>query len=865
MSWWRLFQSRAKRRETELDSELRFHLQQVIDAKVAEGLQPEEARRQALVEFGGNEQVKEECRDVHRIASWENTVSNLKAALRFVKKSPGFSITVILTLALGIGANSAVFSAIDAVILRALPYPDSDQLVVLHQYNSRGKAVETNVATVRLEDWNRLSTAFDGIIGCYTNDLSETSGALPEKMSGALVTRRFLRVLGVSPVIGRDFVAEEERYGGPSAALISYGVWQRRFHGDPKALGAKLHFGKYDYTIIGVLPAGFSIPNRTTDLWSVSAPDAPFAQDRAQTWFFALGRLKPRTTPAQGQADLATVQAQLARQYAKTDRDISVRIESLKHSIVGESGSSLWLLFGAVSLLLLIACTNIAALLLARTSGRAQEITIRYSLGASRGSVVAQLLTEALVLALTGSVLGLCVAAAASGVLKSVAKTVPRIEEIQLDWSIVAYAVACAVICTLLFGLVPALQATRRTEARALAANSRTQVGATGRLQWWLVGAQVALAVMLLLGAGLLLRSFEALGKVHPGFDPNRVLTVRVSGSWGETADYKGLVRRVDNELDALRSVPGVVDAASSATLPGVSGNYPTEFKLIEGRALTEKILSDNKAVSARYFSTMRIPILSGRECQADPWGTVVVNQSFVRSFFGEASPLGHHLRWLHDPYNAEPRQIIGVVADARENGLRHPPMPVVYSCISAPDPSPYILVRTHGDPAAMGASLRRKMREVEPGRSVFDIVPLEQQLVAASAENRFRTLLLTLFALTAISLAAIGLYGTLSYFVTVRQREVGLRMALGAVPQQILQRFLLQGVAVACLGCAAGLALAAIASRALVGMLYGVSRVDALSYLGVAVVAVLVAAFASALPAARAARLDPMRVLRQE
>ncbi len=690
MSWWVFGRNRSNWREVELDSELHFHLQQVIDTKVAEGVKPEEARRQALLEFGGNEQVKEECRDVHRIATVENAISNLKAAVRFIRKAPGFALTVMLTLALGIGVNSAVFSAIDAVVLRTLPYRNSGQLMLLHQYTTKGKSIETNVSTRRLEDWSHLSMAFTGITGYYMQDISETSGALPEKLSQALVAPRFLQVLGMTPSMGRDFTVEEEHFGGPSAVLISDALWRRRFHGDLHAVGQKLHFGRYAYTIIGVMPPYLAVPNGTTDLWSISAPDAPFAQDRQQTWFFVIGRLKQGISIQQGRANLTAVQAQLARQYPATDKDVSVGLETLKHSIVGTSGRSLWLLFGAVSLLLLIACANIAALLLARTSERAREIAIRYSLGASRPTVIVQLLTESLALVLIGSTVGLLVALAASTMFRSLARALPRANEIHLDWRIVVYATTCAFVCTLLFGLVPALEATRRTIAGTLSGNSPTQIAGSSPVQWVLVATQVALAVTLLLGAALLLRSFQALGRVQPGFDIDHILTLRLSGSWGETADMKGLIRRIDHDLDAIRSVPGVAAAATSASLPGTDSQYPGEFKLAEGNAVTDKIASDQKAISAGYFETMRIPILNGRPCSRETtWNTVLVNRSFVRSFLGGQPAIGRHLRAISDPFLSGSRQIIGIAEDARENGLGIVPMPTVYSCISAPDPSP--------------------------------------------------------------------------------------------------------------------------------------------------------------------------------
>ncbi len=522
----------------------------------------------------------------------------------------------------------------------------------------------------------------------------------------------------------------------------------------------------------------------------------------------------------------------------------------------------MWLLFGSVSLLLLIACTNIAALLLARTAEREREISIRYSLGASRASIIAQLLTECFVLAVIGSTIGLMVAAAAARVLRSLAKSLPRVEEISLDWRIVLYTLACVVISTILFGLVPAIQATRRSIASSLAGHSRTQVSSRNPLQWALVGVQVALAVTLLVGAALLLRSFQALGRVSPGFDASHVLTLRISASWGETENYKVLIQRINKDLAALRAVPGVQAAATSATLPGIALQYPTELTMGESHGSTEKIVSDTKTVSDGYFETMRIPILAGQGCP-EMIGSAVVNRSFVDVFLGGQTAIGRHFQ-ISVPEPSSP-MIVGIAGDARENGITHPAVPIVYWCFNAPNMDPYFLIRMQGDPISFVSTIRKALQRIEPARSVFDIMPLEQHLYRATSGNRLRTVLLSLFALTAILLASVGLYGTLSYFVSVRHREVGLRIALGAVPTQILRRFLGQGLSVAFAGCLIGLALAAAFSRVLAGMLYGVSRTDATSYLGVAIMVLLVAVAASVIPAARAARLDPMHAFRDE
>ena len=392
-SSWNPFR-RKRDFELSMSDELHFHMEQQTAANIAAGMTEEEARRRARLQLGATEGVKAECRE-ERGGFWlEATWANLRHALRMLRKNPGFSVVVVLTLALGIGANSAVFSALDAVLLRPLPYPDGDALMRIHQLDAKAQSPETFVAPVRLEDWNRMNSTFQAITGYYLEDSSEISGALPEKMTQALVAPRFLETLGVAPALGRDFTLDEGHWGGPSAALISDGLWRRRFNGDPLVIGKKLRVGDWSYTIVGVMPPSFAFPLRTVDFWTVSAPDAPVAQSRESTWFNTIGRLKRDATPGQAQANLATVQAQLGKQFPKPDAELSVAVEPLKETIVGEVRQSFWILFGSVSLLLLIACTNIVALLLARATQRQHEISVRYSLGASTGAIVKQLLTE---------------------------------------------------------------------------------------------------------------------------------------------------------------------------------------------------------------------------------------------------------------------------------------------------------------------------------------------------------------------------------------------------------------------------------------------------------------------------------------
>ena len=772
----------------------------------------------------------------------------------------------MLTLALGIGANSAVFSAIDAVVFRPLPYPESDQLLVLSQRDIQGRDANPFVAPVRLEDWNRMSSTFQAISGYYLDDLSETSGSLPEKVTEALVAPRFLQVMGVSPSLGREFTPQEEHWGGPDAVLISYGFWQRRFHGDPGAVGKSLHIGNYYLPIIGVMPASFQFPNREVDLWTPSAPDAPFAQSRQSTWFHVIGRMKPGVTLQGATADLRAVQSQLGQQFAKPDNELTVDSVILKETVVSGIRNSLWLLYGSVTLLLFIACSNIAALLLARTAEREQEISIRYSLGASRTMIVLQILSEVFGLTLLGSMAGLLVAGAAVSGLRRLAGTLPRVNEIALDWKVAGYSLLVAGLTTLLCGLLPAVRGTRRALASSLAQGSRPQVSVRNRMQWALVGVQVALAVTLLLGAGLLLRSMQQIARVSPGFDPTHVLTLQVSGSWGETTNMPAVVAYINRLLDGLRTLPGIEADATTAMMPGVSSRYQLEFKIDGKLEPGHQILADSRYVSGGYFETMRIPILVGDPCRlASTTTDVVINRAFANRYMSGASPIGHQVGGAVSNDFLAAGIIRGIAADAREEGLNKAPVPTVYSCYSAPTPFPNYLIRTHGDPLAIADAIRRKIHELEPSRSVYAVSTLQDHLDESFTENRLRTLLLTLFAASAVSLACIGLYGTLSYLGRMRQREVGVRLALGALRRQIVGRFVGQGLRVTCLGCLAGLLAGFLFSRLLKGMLYGVTAVDPVTYASVAGMVTTVATMALVVPALRAALVEPAKVLRDQ
>jgi putative ABC transport system permease protein len=612
------------------------------------------------------------------------------------------------------------------------------------------------------------------------------------------------------------------------------------------------------------MPASFGLLQHDIDLWSPVPIGAPYTTSRESVWYTTIGRLKPDTTIPQARANLATVQAQLAKQFPKTDADLTIDVEPLRESQTGGLRRGLWVLFASVSLLLLIACINVASLLLVRATQREREISIRVSMGASRRTVIVQLLTETMVLALGGAAAGLLLAGALSTLLRKMASGVPLLDAIRLDGRIVAYTLATSVLVTIACGLLPAIRATRRDISMVLAQGGRGQVSGRHSLQWMLAGSQVALAVLLLAGAGLLLRSFRELGKVSPGFDSAHVLTFHVSGSWGESGNYPGVVQRIDRTLDFLRTIPGVQEASTAYFLPGIPQPYDTgKVKVLEGKSEEDaEIASDNRVVSKGYFATMQMPLIAVAAClETKGVQSVVVNRSFANRYFPDSSPLGHHLARPNAP--GPTGVITGIVGDSREQGLNREPLPTAYWCYNAPTPFPYFLVRTAGAPQALTEIIRRKLFELEPRRSVYEILPLEAQLDAAFAENRLRAILLSAFAATALSLACVGLYGTLSYLVNLHRKEVGLRIALGAVPSQIARRYLARGLGVSILGSLAGVALALSLTHLLAGMLYGVSPSDPQTLSAVVLMMFGLAALASLLPAIRAARLDPIVVLR--
>ena len=859
MTWLRRLANTVRRRslDREIDRELSFHLAERIDELRAAGESEREAIRRARAQFGNTLLQRERMTDVNVTAWFDTLIRNSRHAWRGMARTPGFTLIVIGTLAIGIGANTAIFAAIDAVVLQPLPFPDADRLVTLTEIADTG---EGNTGAVRLEDWGRRSTTFVAITHYVDEDVSDTTGPDPEPVHRATVGPRFLDVVGIAPALGRGFTDAEHRLAGPAAALISDRYWRYRFNSDPRVLERSIRMGARLYPIVGVLPPSFGFPEENVDWWVPQWVDAPWTQTRGRG-YAGVGRLKPGVTLDQAQADLGRVQRQLAIEYPATDAKLRPRVAPLKDTVVGGVSRSLWLLFGAVSVLLLIACTNIAALLLSRGAQRRQEVAIRYAIGGSRVSVAWQLLTESAVLAFAGGLAGVVVAIGVGAGLRALAPALPRLDEMALNGRVLLYTAASTAIVAVLCGVVPAFRGTRvtlRTDGDRTAGFPRQ------RLQWLLVGVQVALSVMLLAGAGLLVRSLDALSRVDPGFDASHVLTFRVSGSYGEERDYGRTVQRINRTLDALETLPGIEGAATTTMLAGMPTGFTSEFRFVELPFENGAPgITHYRLVAPGYFDVLGIPIVEGTRCRRteDAAGTteVLVNRAFVTRYVRGRQAVGLHIA------GESPDRIVGVVGDAREIGIDRPAVPTIYGCFSASSPIPWFLVRTRGEPQAAVAAVRARLRQLEPLRSVYEAEPLQTRIDDAYAQNRLRTIVLVLFAGTALLLTCLGVYGTLNYVVSLRRREAGLRVALGASRFGILRQFVGYALRVVSIATAAGFLLSLVFARALSGMLFGTSPVDPVTLASVIGLVLAVGSLAALVPAARAAMAQPAQVLRAE
>jgi putative ABC transport system permease protein len=786
-------------------------------------------------------------------------LQQLRIIVRGFRRRRGTAAAIVATLAICIGANAAIFSIVDALLLKPLPYPDPDSVVAVHETNLRQHEADGLVAPVRVADWARASRSFVAIAGCYFENMTDTSAPLPERVEAMRVSPGFLGLFGTTPLIGRVFTADEERQVAP-VAVVSEAFWMRRFNRDPQAVGRHLELGPRSYTIVGVMPASFRAPDATTEVW---APMPPLTQSREARILATFGRLQPGVGPAAAQAELAAIQLDLGRTYPETDAGWGARVTPLKEEQVGAVRRSLWLLFGAVALVLVAACGNVACLLLADATRRSHEISVRLALGSGRTMLVRHLCAEGVLLAGCGAALGLLVAAQGMQFIRAAAPQLPRLAEVGFNARIVGFTIALAAATTVLFSLVPALQATGVDVADRLALGGRGATAGRMALQRALVAAQVALAVVLLTAAGLLVRSFDRLQRVSPGFSAANVLAFRISAQWSERP--QAVAARQLRTLERLRAVPGVTAAAIGTVLPAGATFTPEEFTIV-GRPAAEARFAERRGVSAEYFRALQVPLLQGESCRDDPSAlqpsAVLVNRRFAERFFGSTNPIGHQI--ASQSRMARPTEIVGVVGDVRERGLASEAGPMIYFCGLLPYwPDPRYLVRIDDPRRISMSAIREAVREIEPSRAVYAARPLEEFLADSIAQPRLNAILLSLFAWTTLLLAAMGLYGVLSQAVASRRREIGIRMALGARPARIVASVAAHAAVVTAAGLGVGIASAAALARLMAGFVFDLAPTDPLTFAAAPALLAIVAAVAAIVPARRAAAVDPMSALR--
>ena len=806
-----------------------------------------------------------------------NTIrSDLKYAARSLRRTPGFAAIAVVTLALGIGANTAIFSVVHNVLLQPLALVEPERVVrVFHDAPEAGFATTPGAfSPPDFEDLQRDNAAFASLAAYYfIPGQSETSllgGGAPQELDTAFVSADFFSLLGVPPLLGRTPGAAENVPGTDQVVVLSHGLWQARFGADPGIVGRNVTLDSGKFTVIGVMPAAFDFPSRKAAMWVplslIGEDDIPTM--RGLRWMDVVGRLAPEVTVAAADDAADGVMQRLAREYPDTNEDwTGVTVQTLKASLVGDLRPALFVLLGAVALVLLIACANLANLLLARGSARGSEFAVRSALGADRGRLVRQLLTESLLLALAGGALGLGLAYAGLDALVALsAGTIPRPDEIGVDLRVAGFALAASVLTGVLFGLAPALAASKPDLQESLGDGGRSaSAGRRGRgLRDALVIAQTALAVVLLAGAGLLLRSFWNLTHVDPGFSGENVLSLSISTPSEVISDDERRAAYRREILARIGSLPGVLAVGGSKTVPLHGGGEGYAFT-VAGQPEPVAPESGVLIVTPGYFRALGIPLLRGREFtdndEASEALVLMVNEAFARRYLPAREPVGATLS-LGD----EELRVVGLVGDVRTEGIAREPAPAVYApAYLLPRSSMKLFIRTTSDPLQVAAAVRETIWDINPNQPISDITTMQKVMSETVARPRFFTLLLGGFAGLAMVLAALGVYGVIAYAVSRRTSEIGIRMALGASTGNVLRLAIAQGLAPAVAGLAIGLVAAVLLTRLLSGLLYDVAAVDPATFGGVALLLVIVALLAGWLPARRAARVNPAFALRQD
>lgn len=873
---------RKRKFEQELDDELRSYVELQAAEKVRRGMSPEEALREARRELGGMDQVKEKVRDVRPGVFMDTLLQDIRYAFRMLRRNPAFALVAILTLAVGIGANTAIFTVVDGVVLKPLPYPDPDRLLTLWE-RSRADGLESTVAPANFYDWREQSRSFAKMaaIDPYPDFILNGSGE-PQRLSGADVSGDFFSLLGMRMALGRDFLAEEDRPGRNHVVILGYATWQRYFGSRADIVGHALTLNGDSYIVAGVLPRDFSFVSKAADYHArnqfdlfrpIALPTPPPEWMRGTHPLCVLSRMKPGVTLKQAQAEMDLIASNLERLYPNEDKGKGVAAVPLQQHVVADVRGTLLTLLAAVGLLLLITCANIANLLLTRAATRGRELALRAALGANRARIARQLMTESLVLTVAGGLLGLIfVYAGVPALVRHLPTDLPRTTEIAVDGRVLIFTSAVALLAGLLFGLAPVFH-----HGGSLRQSGRGVIAGQSRLRGALIVGQVAIALVLLTGAGLMAKSLWKLMQVPPGFRAEHVLTARLSLPPQYTNGYKfgtGVHRQISafqqRLLDRVRAVPGVKSAAFTAYLP-LSGADNSWSILIEGRPPKPPGEFDEvnyRPVGAGYFETIGIPLKRGRGFTAfdneDGPLVVAINESMARRFWGSADPIGQRVSFSEDKW----RTIVGVVGDVHHRGLdtkAAPEMYIPYAQAPNVEARPTIVLRTSIEPLIIAVPLRQAVAEVN--RSVpIDHITTMQDLVSNSAgQPRFRTAVILAFSVLALFVASIGLYGVMSYVVSQRTQEFGIRMALGATRGAVVHLVLRQAAKLVGIGIALGLTGAALLSQTIAKLLYGVAPLDDVTLASVTTLLALVGIAAVYVPARRAAKSDPMESLRHD
>jgi predicted permease len=814
-------------------------------------------------------------------------IQDVRYAIRMLGKNPSFALIAVLTLALGIGANTAIFSVVNGVLLRPLSYPQPDQLVALSEKSINFES--SSISYPNFLDWQRSNSTFASLAAYRSDNFSITGSGEAERVRVAMISQGFFEILGVSPVRGRLFTRDEDRLGSAPRTLISEGLWRRKFGSAPDILGKSITMNGDGYTVIGIVPAAFHLEStnfeRMTDVYvPIGQNKDPLFHDRAvHPGMRAIGRLKPGVTLGAAQGDMDGIARNLALTYPDADKGAGISVLSLKKDIVGDVQSFLLILLGAVGFVLLIACVNVANLQLSRSATRAREFAIRSALGASQSRVIRQLLTESLLLSLTGGALGLCLASwGTQAALQALPETLPRAQDVGLDGRVLFFTLAASMVAGVMFGLVPALKTSRPDLQSTLRESGRGGSGTRNRAQGVFVVIEMSMALVLLTGAGLMVRSLLGLWSVNPGFNPRSVLTFQVSLSPSlgvNAATSRSAIRELDEKL---KSIPGVEAVSSTTGALPMNGDDELPFWL-DGQPKPANTSEMNQSLfymtGPGHLSAMQIPLLRGRFFTPDDsehsTQVMVVDESFARQYFPNQDPIGKRIHVAI--VDMEP-EIVGIVGHVKHWGLdtdgdaKHPIVAQAYlNFMQIPDrfwtgpPQTEVVLRTKGSPAGLVPTIREAVEKLNSENVVYETKPLEEIVGDSLANRRFSMVLLSVFAALALLLSSIGIYGVTSYVVTQRTHEIGIRMALGAQPHHVLRLMLGEGMKMALVGVAIGIAAALGLTRLMVKMLFGVSTTDPVTFAAVATVLTGVALAACYIPVRRAMRIDPIGALRYE